>query len=136
MTRGDTDTVAAAVTLNQSLPLEWILNRTGIVAARGLLASCEQSARLVSSSHQFEVDPSRWVGRSLLSTDTARWSWYLTPKIGGTHDLILDVRPIMSVTPIGDVLATDVSATRSNVLEYDASVHVRVGEYERQWIIR
>ena len=130
MTRGDTDTVTAAVTLDQSVPRVKVLHRRDDVTAEepGLVVSCRIQARLHASHYQFEVGDESWVARSLLTTDTARWSWYVTPKIGGTHTLVLDVRPILT---LNNTETEQVSAEASNVQEYETSVHVRVPWTER-----
>jgi hypothetical protein len=130
MTRGDTDTVTAAVTLDQSVPRDKVLHRRDDVTAEepGLVVSCRIQARLNASQYQFEVGDKGWVARSLLTTDTAHWSWYVTPKIGGTHTLVLDVRPILT---LNNTETEQVSAEVSNVQEYETSVHVRVPWTER-----
>jgi hypothetical protein len=130
MTRGDADTVTAAVTLDQSVPRDKVLHRRDDATAEepGLVVSCRIQARLNASHYQFEVSDKGWVARSLLTADTAHWSWYVTPKIGGTHTLVLDVRPILT---LNNTETERVSAEASNVQEYETSVHVRVPWTER-----
>ena len=130
MTRGDADTVTAAVTLNQSVPRDKVLHRRDDVTAEepGLVVSCHIEARLNASHYQFEVSDKGWVARSLLTTDTAHWSWYVTPKIGGSHTLVLDVRPIVTLR---NSQTKQVSVETANVQEYETSVDVRVPWTER-----
>jgi hypothetical protein len=130
MTRGDSETVTAAVTLNQSAPPEEVLHRPGAAQELGVVVSCQIEARLSSSPYQFEVNPSSWVKRSLLTTDTARWTWYATPKIGGTHTLVLSLRPIVRVQQPASTTPISVSA-ESNVQQYETEVHVNVPWNER-----
>jgi hypothetical protein len=130
MTRGDSETVTAAVTLNQSAPPEEVLHRPGAAQELGVVVSCQIEARLSSSPYQFEVNPSSWVKRSLLTTDTARWTWYATPKIGGTHTLVLSLRPIVRVQQPSSTAPISVSA-ESNVQQYETEVHVNVPWTER-----
>jgi hypothetical protein len=130
MTRGDSETVTAAVTLNQSAPPERVLHRPGATQELGVVVSCQIEARLSSSPYQFEVNPTGWVKRSLLTTDTARWTWYATPKIGGSHTLVLTLRPIVRVQQPASTAPISVSA-ESNVQQYETAVHVNVPWNER-----
>jgi hypothetical protein len=130
MTRGDSETVTAAVTLNQSAPPEKVLHRPGATEELGVVVSCQIEARLSSSPYQFEVNPTGWVKRSLLTTDTARWTWYATPKIGGTHTLVLSLRPIVRVQQPASTAPISVNA-ESNVQQYETEVHVKVPWNER-----
>ncbi|HTZ86597.1 MAG TPA: hypothetical protein VMB05_08000 [Solirubrobacteraceae bacterium] len=97
MTRGNTETVKAALTLNRSLPPERILQSTSATAAPAIVVSCVVDARLRSSTYTFAIDDRTWQEKSFLETDTAHWEWYVGPKIGGDQKLSLDVRPIVSV---------------------------------------
>jgi hypothetical protein len=67
----------------------------------------------------------------LLTADTARWSWYVTPKVGGTHTLTLKVRPIVKEQREDRTTPASVSAENSNVQEYETSVDVKVPLTER-----
>jgi hypothetical protein len=131
MTRGGTDTVIAAVTLGRSIPPDEIIHREGAVAEPGVVVSCLLRAELTASKYEFEIVPTGWVERSLHTTDTARWSWYVTPKIGGANSLVLKVRPIVRIRPEDSGEAVPVSAIESNVLEYETSAHVDVPWTER-----
>lgn len=131
MTRGDTETVAAAVTLNQSAPRDQVLRRLGAAEEPGVVVSCRLQAQLNASPYQFEVNEQGWVERSLLTAETVRWSWYVTSKIGGTHALVLNLRPIVRVRPRASTTEADVSVEDSNVQQYETSVHVNVPWTER-----
>jgi hypothetical protein len=130
MTRGDSAIVTAAVTLDQSVPPRRILHRPFAVGEPGFVVTCRIEARLTSSPYQFEVSPTDWVKRSLLTTDTARWSWYVTPKIGGNHTLVLSARPIVSVHKVGSRAPISV-IEESSVQQYETTVHVDVPWTER-----
>jgi len=122
---GDSDTVRAAVTLDQSSPPEKVLPRTDAASGPGLVVSCRLQARLTASQYEFEVNDSDWIERSVFETDTARWVWHVTPKLGGDHTLTLFVRPIVRQREEGG--ASDVSlATESDVRDYETRVHVNV----------
>jgi hypothetical protein len=130
MTRGDSSAVTAAVTLDQSTPPTRVLHRPGAVAEPGVVVSCLIRAQMTASKDDFDVDHTGWVERSLLTTDTARWSWYVTPKIGGTHTLVLSVQPIVAMRSkrgIGQALAS----TTSDIGQYETRVHVNVPWSER-----
>jgi hypothetical protein len=130
MTRGDSGTVTAAVTLDQSVPREKVLHRRDDLTAEepGLIVSCRIEARLNPSHYQFDVSEKGWVARSLLTSNTARWTWYATPKIGGTHTILLEVRPILTLR---DTETANVSAETSSVQQYETTVHVNVPWTER-----
>jgi hypothetical protein len=131
MTRGDSAAVTAAVTLDRSLPRDEVLRRTGAAEEPGVVVSCRIEAQLRASEYAFEVSEKGWVERSFLTTNTARWSWYVTPKVGGTHTLVLYVRPIMKVRPAQPFADASVDAARSNVQQYEVSVDVNVPWTER-----
>jgi hypothetical protein len=89
------------------------------------VVSCLIQAQLTSSPYEFEVHPTGWAERSLLTRDTVRWFWYVTPKVGGTHALVLNLRPIMKLRPLGNATVS-VRGTESNVQQYETSVRVHV----------
>jgi hypothetical protein len=130
LTRGDSGTIVAAVTLDGSIPREKVLHRKDDLTAEepGLVVSCRVEARLNASHDQFDVSETGWVARSLLSTNVARWSWYVTPKLGGTHTLVLDLRPILKMS---NAETHEVSAETANVQQFETRVHVSVPWTER-----
>jgi hypothetical protein len=130
LTRGDSGTIVAAVTLDGSIPREKVLHRNDDLTAEesGLVVSCRVEARLNASHYQFDVSETGWVARSLLSTNVARWSWYVTPKLGGTHTLVLDLRPILTMS---NAETHEVSAETANVQQFETRVHVSVPWTER-----
>jgi hypothetical protein len=130
MTRGDSGTVVAAVTLDSSIPRKKVLHRSDDLTAEepGLVVSCRVEARLEASRYQFDVNETGWVARSLLSTNVARWSWYVTPKLGGTHTIVLDLRPILTIK---NAETHEVSTEAANVQQYETRVHVSVPWTER-----
>ena len=132
MTRGDSATVTAAVTLDQTVPRDKVLHRpaTDVGEEPGILVSCRIQARLSVSQYQFEVNEADWVVRSLLTSNTARWSWYVTPKVGGTHTLVLELRPILTLRET-ESTTENVSPEASNVQQYETTVHVQVPWNER-----
>jgi hypothetical protein len=126
MQRGDAETVTAAVTLNLTAPPETILRRVGAQDEPGLVVSCNVSARLVASKYEFKVDETRWITRSLLTADTARWSWFVTPKIGGDHEIRLEFRPILAARPEDPADIESAQAEDFDIRPVDISVHVDV----------
>ena len=88
--------------------------------------SCRMQARLSGSKYEFEIDVEGWINRSVYETDTARWVWSVTPKLGGDHNLTLDVRPIVETRP-----SNAAAVTRANVRSYSTAVHVTVPWDER-----
>ena len=78
------------------------------------------------------IAPTGWVERSVLTTETARWSWYVTPKLGGSHTLVLALRPIVVTA---NVSASGVESARraesSDVQQYETRVNVKVPVSER-----
>jgi hypothetical protein len=131
MTRGHSDTITAAVTLGRSVPADKVLHRIGAAEQPGVVVSCRIQARLHSSPYEFKVDSTRWVERSLLTQDTARWLWYVTPKVGGTHTLVLSLRPIVKLQSESSAALVSTSGAESDVQEYEISVHVNVPWMER-----
>lgn len=122
---GDSDIVRAAVTLDYAAPPEKVLPRTDAARGPGLVVSCRLQARLTASKHEFELNDGDWIERSVFQTDTARWVWDVTPKLGGDHSLTLFVRPIVRQRKEGG--ASDVPiATESDIRDYETRVHVDV----------
>lgn len=130
MTRGDTATVTAAVTLDRSMLPSRVLKSAGELGAPAIVVSCVIEARLSASSYDFNVNQRGWVSQSFLTSDTARWTWYVGPKIGGSQTLILNVRPIVRRRPVG---GSDISAIAesADVQLYPIRVQVKVPWTER-----
>jgi len=130
MKRGDTQTVTAAVTLSRRVAPERVLNSVSAAASPAIVVSCIIDARLRASRYAFTVDNQTWQQRSFLTMNTARWTWYVGPKIGGNQTLLLDMRPIVKVRYASgrDSFA---SAEDANIQTYAIKVHVDVPWTER-----
>lgn len=96
MRRGNSQTIEAAITLRTELPPPQVLETTGAIA-RKLLVSCVIEAELLAAEAEFDVQPQGWQSESLLTSSTAHWTWFVTPKRGGAHELILAFRPVIAV---------------------------------------
>lgn len=132
MTRGDTEVVKAAVTLNQTVPPRKVLDRVGAEGVPGIVVSCSLQARITASRYEFDIEQNGWVPRSLLATDTARWAWDVTPKVGGQHTIVLSVRPIaVQEEPLDDSTQILASEEDANVQQYEINVAVNVPWTER-----
>ena len=130
MTRGDTATVTAAVTLDRNMSPSRVLESVGAVAAPAIVVSCAIEAQLSASLYDFNLSEHEWVPRSFLTSDTARWTWYVGPKIGGTQTLVLDVRPIVRLHHVDEPEASGI-VKRADVQSYPIKVQVRVPWTER-----
>ena len=130
MTRGSTATVTAAITLNRSVAPEQVLRSPGATETPAIVASCIVDARLTGSEYTFAINDSSWQPRSFLTANTARWTWYVGPKIGGGQALSLEVRPIVSVRYVKNPNSV-VSAENANIETYPIKVHVDVPWTER-----
>jgi hypothetical protein len=62
--------------------------------------------------------------------NTAQWTWYVGPKIGGNQTLLLDVRPIVKIRRPGEQ-DSFASAESANIQTYPIKVHVDVPWTER-----
>ncbi|GAA4674871.1 hypothetical protein [Phytohabitans rumicis] len=131
MKRGDPAVVAAAVTLDEATPPEQVLRRAGATAEPGFLVSCHVEARLRVSPYEFEVDQADWVDRSLLTMDTARWSWQLTPKMGGTQTIVLQVRPVVKIRDDLTGTVSRADPAEASIAEFETKVDVAVPWTER-----
>ena len=131
MTRGEAELVTAAVTLNHTIPRDQILRRKGVTESQGLLVSCRLQARR-SPQRISSVLTSPVGGAIGADTETPRWSWYVTPKLGGSHTLVLALRPIVVTA---NVSASGVESARraesSDVQHYETRVNVKVPVSER-----
>jgi len=131
MARGESDSVTAAVTLDRSTPPDRILQRPHVAVEHGIVVSCRVQAQLNVSRHEFEINEDDWVERALLTGDTARWSWHVTPKREGTHEIVLKLRPIMKMERRAGAAVDVADAADSNVQQYGTVVHVTVPRTER-----
>jgi hypothetical protein len=130
MTRGDTATVTAVVTLDRTMLPSRVLQSAGAVAAPAIVVSCAIEAQLSAPLYDFNLNEHEWVSRSFLTSDTARWTWYVGPKIGGTKTLVLNVRPIVRVHHVDESEASNI-VERADVQSYPIKVQVRVPWTER-----
>lgn len=130
MTRGKSAVVTAAVTVDATVPAAKVLRRATAVAEEAFIVSCRLQARVRASAYDFSIDQKGWTSRSLLTTDTARWQWYVTPKTGGTHTLILELRPVVRVrreSPTGAPKTSDIGdIDTADVASYETTAHVSV----------
>jgi hypothetical protein len=90
------------------------------------MVSCVIDAQLTAAPRQFDVGPSAWVERALLTTSTARWHWFVTPLEGGSHTLMLSIRPVVHVRRFHAGTGEDLLVSGSTVFEYPIAVRVRV----------
>jgi len=96
MRRADAHIIEAAATLRTKVPPQEILESKGAVGSR-VRVSCKVEAELRGGESDFDIQQSGWQRRSLLTSPTARWTWSVTPKRGGDHELVLAVRPVISL---------------------------------------
>ena len=96
MRRADAHIIEAAATLRTKVPPQEILESEGAVGSR-VRVSCKVEAELRGAESDFDIQQSGWQRRSLLTSPTARWTWSVTPKRGGDHELVLAVRPVISL---------------------------------------
>ena len=130
MTRGSTAAVTAAVTLDRSVVPERVLRSARATEAPAIVVSCIVDARLAGSEYAFTINDRSWQARSFLIANTARWAWYVSPKIGGDQALSLEVRPIVSVRYASN-RSPPVSAANASLETYPVKVHVDVPWTER-----
>jgi hypothetical protein len=123
MVRGSSTTVRAAVTLDETtVPSR--LRATGSTAAVPILVSCRVEARLAGDPDVFRISDTGWQPRSLLTSKTAEWYWFVSPRRGGNHALALDVRPVVRIEETGGRRrVSDIVASTETI---DISVVVRV----------
>ena len=102
------------------------------MAAPAIVVSCLVDARLAASPYDFNLNDQGWIQRSFLTADTAKWSWFVGPKIGGSQTLLLQLRPIVEMRPAQGGSASFVSAEEtSNVRQYEITASVSVPFTER-----
>ncbi|MFK5635982.1 hypothetical protein ACI3EQ_15510 [Ornithinimicrobium sp. LYQ103] len=130
MTSGESSVVAFAVTLDQTTPADEILQRPGPQEEFGYRVSCRVQALLEGSPYEFEISEGDWVDRSFVTTDTARWSWYVTPKIGGDSTLVTRIRPILHIEDLDAGFVTEEDLD-SSIKEFETRVSVTVPWTER-----
>lgn len=128
MTRGDTESVGAAVTLEHEPPASKVIRTHSLDGSTRplVMVSCVIDAQLTAAPRQFDVATSSWVERSLLTTSTARWHWFVTPREGGSHTLMLSLRPVVHVRRLHARAGAGILVSDSAVFEYPIAVRVRV----------
>ena len=125
MTRGDSATVTAAVTLNLKAPPARVLQSRGEVATK-VVVSCIIAARLSGSSYDFNLSDRGWQPRSFETMDTARWQWSVGPKVGGTQMLVLSLQPVVRIGRASLGYGSYVSTENTNIASYVIRAHVKV----------
>lgn len=132
MVRGETTTVRVAVTLLTDLPPEKVLD-TGLVdaqpATRQVLVTCTIQARLLGAAADFTIEDRDWLSQTLLTSPTATWTWFVTPKRESAVILTLQVRPVVLVR--GDRAGTDELPTQATTAEFPITTFVSVPTRER-----
>ena len=130
MRRGDAKTIEVAVTLRTEVPPQQVLNSEGAIGSR-VRVSCVVEAELRGAGEEFGIQEAGWQTRSLLTSPTARWTWSVTPKRGGGHELVFAVRPVITLkNDIGyPILSPQVEASEQT---YRITVDVSVSP--DQWL--
>lgn len=138
MTRGETGTVALAVTLARDVPPADVLGQPGASEEKGLLVACVLQARLLAPTGQFTVDAEGrdWQSRSLETQDTAEWLWQLTPRLSGSYAVSVELRPVVRIADI-DGTSRERALRKANIRTYKTTVHVVLPPAERPaWWMR
>ena len=130
MRRGDAKTIEVAVTLRTEVPPQQVLNSEGAIGSR-VRVSCVVEAELRGAGEEFGIQEAGWQTRSLLTSPTARWTWSVTSKRGGGHELVFAVRPVITLkNDIGyPILSPQVEASEQT---YRITVDVSVSP--DQWL--
>src|SRR5215211_8429988 len=97
MTRGSSFTVKAIVTLKTQLPPDEVLPGRAATSAP-LYVACEVEGSLSGDSEEFGIQPAGWQSRSLVGGQDADWTWLVKPKVGGTHSLVMALRPVVKIS--------------------------------------
>lgn len=126
MRRGDAHTIEAAVTLQIEVPPQKILESEEAIGRR-VRVSCAVEAELRASKEEFDIQEQGWQSQSLLTSPTARWTWSVTPKRGGTHELVLAVRPVITLDDDSATLPSFEASTQ----RYQIAADVSVTPYQR-----
>lgn len=121
MTRGSSFTVKAIVTLKTQLPPDEVLPGRAATSAP-LYVACEVEGSLSGDSEEFGIQPAGWQSRSLVGGQDADWTWLVKPKVGGTHSLVMALRPVVKISEGSGALQTRTLTTAS----FESTVHVRV----------
>ena len=132
MTRGSSTPVSAVVTLNTKAPPDEVLPGGG-AASEGLGVACQIEGRLSGDAHEFEISPSGWESRSLVGEQDARWTWVVTPTLGGTRPLVMELRPVVKVAQ-GSALQSQPLTTVPFVTQ--VNVHVPADQAVTDWAAR
>jgi hypothetical protein len=113
MERGVSTLVAAAVSVDRSTPASKVIEGAPSVDdSVAVRVSCQVEAQLAGDPAVFVISDTTWQSRSLLTSPTATWYWFVTPRRGGDQALVLNVRPIVRVervtgtSTLGDVPAS------------------------------
>ncbi len=128
MVRGDAKLVEAAVTLDVGTLPEQILDVEG-PAVRQVLVSCKVEAELRSDSNEFEIKEPGWQPQQLTTQRTAHWNWFVTPKLRGTHEIVLAVRPVVVIVETN--IGAESKESDATEVPHPISVVVSIPWYER-----
>jgi hypothetical protein len=139
MRLGDEDVVSLGLTVNRRLrPADVLDDGKTLVETEALVVSCRIDAHLEAAASEFDIDDKGWIPRSIYATDTQEWDWFVTPRKPGRHELVIQVRPVVSVTVDGETVTTNVShATEAALADTERfRVSVTVTETLNQRVTR
>jgi hypothetical protein len=128
MTLGVSKTVTAVVTFDTELPPEKILPGQGATSEK-ILVACEIQGQLRGDSREFSIQPSEWESRSVVGAQNAKWTWIVVPQVGGTHTLVVDLKPIVRVED--PAVAAGVTSEDLTTNSFESTVHVGVPADQR-----
>ncbi|MCW2566845.1 MAG: hypothetical protein JWN54_942, partial [Mycobacterium sp.] len=124
MVRGRSTTVRAAVTLGAAKPPAQLLHSSGSTHTVSVLVSCQVEAQLTGDAGVFEISDTGWQSRSLLTSKTAEWIWFVDPRRGGDQTLAVNVRPVVRIEERDG--GRQVSSIVASTQTFDISVAVQV----------
>jgi hypothetical protein len=131
---GNSQPITATVALvNTKIPPPKALDTQGKIAGP-LLVSCVIEAELRAAKAEFDIEPQSWQLRSLHTSDTARWTWFVTPKLGGRQELELAFRPVIAVKVEQERENADPLPREEMASEHTYPIMVNVAVPRDQWM--
>lgn len=121
MTRGDSTSVTAAASVDFALPPREVLPGSGTTESKGIILTCTIEARLNASPWDLNISNTGWMSASFLTSETVTWTWYVSPKVGGTQTLILSVKPFVKESG-----SAEPTPEQYDVANYTITAHVHV----------
>lgn len=125
---GSASYVAAVDVRDEPLPAEEVIPGADPFG-EPVAVKCVLAARLTTVGDSLEVDEQEWIFRSFTPTGVVNWSWSVTARAPGDHDLRLEIEPAVALDDLHRFGSSPNTTTFVTRVSVDATWLQRAGEW-------